>query len=329
MKPDGIQRAVRANRHDRSAGDAPNLGRLARMPGTGLPKGMRRRRKRSERSRNTGRNVVLNWSILFGAFAVLSLIAAVYFWLQPKMETALAADEAAPTDREETVRIRSKFDSPTESTAIASVKAALGIRATEEIPAHFHLGTADPARVVDFLKNLETNEGQIERYQWLGSMDANNLQIDGVLVVFNSAAKLRQRMAFLTPDEKGVWKIDFDAFARTVSPSWSDLENGAEQAIVRVFLGADSYFNGPFKDDQWLCYGMAAPDTEQLMLGYCKVDSPQAAAIQWIFSKGTRINRATLEIRRVEGASPKQFEIVRVLAEDWVMGEKPFDEGFK
>ena len=100
--------------------------------------------------------------------------------------------------------------------------------------------------------------------------------------------------------------------------------------MVRVILGEDSYFNGPFQDDrQWVCYGMGSPDTETVLLGYCRVGSPQARAMIWMSSKGAAVVRATLEIRRVEGASPRQFEIVRVLAEDWVMGKTPFEDGFK
>jgi hypothetical protein len=35
-----------------------------------------------------------------------------------------------------------------------------------------------------------------------------------------------------------------------------------------------------------------------------------------------------MEIQRVEGAESRQFEILKVVAEDWVVGEVPFDEGF-
>ena len=38
---------------------------------------------------------------------------------------------------------------------------------------------------------------------------------------------------------------------------------------------------------------------------------------------------AYLQIERKDGALPNQFEIVRVLARDWVMGDTPFDERFE
>jgi hypothetical protein len=162
-------------------------------------------------------------------------------------------------------------------------------------------------------------------------MDANGLSMDGVLVPFEKEEEeARHRLALLTPDAAGVWKIDFEAFARVVEPSWQELlERGAAEAKVRVHLAADSYYNGPFKDDkEWICYGMGSPDIDEVLIGYCRAGSPQEEAIRWMFSKGEKLNRATLQIRRVEGASAKQFEITRVLAEDWVSGDKPFDEGF-
>ncbi|MEO7099468.1 MAG: hypothetical protein ABI162_08910 [Luteolibacter sp.] len=232
---------------------------------------------------------------------------------------------------EAVVRVESKFPSPSENDALGLVKRALAVREPGRVAALFHPGGSSSEEIVAFLSNLGALDGVLDHCDWLSSIDANGLSIDGMQINFKNGDKVRQRVAFLTPDSGGVWKIDFDAFARTVTPSWRDLlEKGADHAVVRVILGSDSYYNGPFADDtQWSCYGMASPDTDQLLLGYCKTDSPQAAALRWMLSSETKIRRATLEIQRVAGASPKQFEIVRVLAEDWVVGPKAFDEGFK
>jgi hypothetical protein len=161
-------------------------------------------------------------------------------------------------------------------------------------------------------------------------MDANGLSIDGVLVSFKGVERPIPRLALLTPDAAGRWKVDFEAFARVVKPSWNDiLEKGAALARVRVYVAKDSYYNGAFSDDkQWVCHRMASPDTEQILFGYCRVGSRQAAALNWMFSKEESVTRATLEIRRVEGADSRQFEILKVIAGDWVVGEVPFDEGF-
>jgi hypothetical protein len=105
--------------------------------------------------------------------------------------------------------------------------------------------------------------------------------------------------------------------------------------MVRVIVARDSYYNGPFRDDrEWLCFGMASPDAEVILLGYCRKDSPQARAMERMFPKDDELNgdtrrkmviRATLELKRPPGAETRQFEITHVLAEDWVLSDVPFD----
>lgn len=336
MKSDGIKRSVRANRHDRVPGDAPSIGRLSRMPGTGLPKKSRGRRKRKHGERGKrgrarfGRRALLTTTFALAGVAVLLLGGFFWLWLRPKLESSgdLAArnQEAA----EPVVRVASKFPSPLEQEVLALVKKALAIRDPAEIPAFFRSGASSPEEIAAFLGGLEAADGMISGYDWLSSMDVNRLSVDGVLVKFKGGDTPRSRLALLTPDAEGKWRIDFEAFARTVKPAWGEiLEKRAATALVRVYTAADSYYNGPYRDDtQWVCYGMASPDIDGILSGYCKVGSPQAAAMKWIFAKEAKLNRVTLELRWVEGAGARQFEVSRVLAEDWVMGEVPFDERF-
>ena len=70
------------------------------------------------------------------------------------------------------------------------------------------------------------------------------------------------------------------------------------------------------------------PEGQQLLHGYCKEGSAQAKAMARIFKVALRVHRVTLELLRVKGAEPRQFEITRVLGEDWVLTPKPFDERF-
>lgn len=309
------------------------MGRVARMPGTGLPKSSRRKRKtgNGNRERKNRRKVVRTWSFVICGFAVAVLGMSIWLWLLPNIFPEEEVVVRTPVNPEVAARVVSKFPSPSERDALAMVKHGLSIREAGQVTGYFRPGSANPQEVVDFLKGLEAGDGAITDYKWLSSMDANGLSIDGVLVNFKSGDKPRNRLALLTPDATGKWQIDFDAFARTVKPAWKEfLGKGAELARVRVYVAKDSYYNGPFKDDkQWLCYGIASPDTEEVLLGYCKTGTPQAAALERIFSKETQVPRAILEIRRVEGAEPRQLEISKVLAEDWVMGEAPFEEQFK
>lgn len=310
------------------------MGRVARMPGTGLPKESRRKRKtrRGNRTRKNRRKVVRTWSFVICGFAFAILGTMIWLWLLPNMfpeEEEVVA--RSPVKAAVVARVASKFPSPPERDALAMVKHALSIREAGQIAGYFRTGGANPQEVVDFLRGMEAKDGAITDYKWLSSMDANGLPIDGVLVSFKSEGKPLNRLALLTPDAAGKWQIDFDAFARTVKPAWQEiLAKRAGLAQVRVYIAKDSYYNGPFKDDKlWSCYGIVSPDTEEVLLGYCKTGTPQAASLERIFSKEVPVPRAILEIRRVEGAEPRQLEISRVLAEDWVMGDTPFDEQSK
>ncbi|MEY3898018.1 MAG: hypothetical protein RLZZ214_3539 [Verrucomicrobiota bacterium] len=330
MKSDGIKRSVRANRHDRVAGDAPSIGRVARMPGTGLPRKTRGKRRKGDGVRPGRRRALLTATLVLAGLAVAVVGGIFWMWLRPKMLSGENEVRERQAQVELPVRVASKFPSPSEEEALALVKHALAIREPSAIPGFFRPGAASPEEIVRYLGNLESVDGPISGYDWLSSMDVNRLWVDGVLVKFKGGDTPQTRLALLTPDAGGKWKIDFDAFARTVKPAWSEiLEKRADPALVRVYAAVDSYYNGPFQDDnQWICYGMASPDIDGILTGYCKAGSPQAAALKWIFSKESKLNRVTLELRRVEGAGTRQFEISRVLAEDWVMGAAAFDTGF-
>jgi hypothetical protein len=333
MKFSGIQRSVRVQRIDRSVGDAPSLGRVARIPGTGLPKARRRKKRREnvhgERTRSNRRKVIVTWSVVIMVAALGAIGGAVYFWLVPKMQHSAAA----LTDSKTIERVVSRFESPSEEAAVALVKGALTIADPAMVEEFFHLGSASAAEVVAFLGNMPAADGPVTRLSWLSSMDVNGLLIDGVVIHTQGELHSRNRLALLTPDEKGTWKIDFDAFARTVKPSWREIvASTSTQGLVRVMVAPDSYYNGPFRDEsEWTCYGLASPDESTILLGYCRKKSPQAAAMARIIADGESleknraVNRATLEIRRVEGAESRQFEITRVLAEDWVLSAKAFD----
>lgn len=335
MKSDGIQRAVRSQRHDRSAGDAPNLGRVSRMPGTGMPRVIQRRR-RGERKQagtwHTGKHRhVLVWSILVALVAFFALTAAILFWLRPQMENVVKQDSRERDQSAMIVTVKSKFPSPSETAAVTLVRQGLAARDPADVAACFRIEDVPSEGIISFLGNLEATDGKLDHLVWLSSMDANGISIDGVLVYLKNGNKFSQRLALLTPNSEGVWKIDFDAFARTANPSWGKLSDGkVDHAVVRVMLSPDTYYNGFFRDDKkWLCYSMSSPEAGRLLLGYCKVSSPQALAIKSIMNKGNKSERATVEIRRVTGGSEKQFEITAVLAEDWVLTDSPFENNFK
>ena len=278
---------------------------------------------------------ILAWSLILSLIALLVIGGFMVFWLHSHRTAKSTAVAAQPPEKN--VRVLSKFVSPAEDETLALVKRALANRDPGMVASFFHPGGASPAEVVEFLEGSEARDGRIARYDWLSSMDANGLLMEGVLVAYSGKNPPAERLAFLTPDDTGVWKVDFDAFARSSRPAWKDLlEQRADHAQVRVFVAMDAYYNGPFLDEsQWVCFGMVSPELkellpegQELLRGYCKVGSSQAKAMARIFAGDGRTKRATLEIRRKQGADSRQFEITRVLAEDWVLAPTPFDEKF-
>jgi hypothetical protein len=345
VKSDNVKRSVQVGSPARrAAGDAPSLGKLARTQGRAIPETGRRRR-RTDQSQVEGkgrrkvsesrRRVIVAWSFLLAAATLLLLGVFVWQWLIPKMR--LQENTRAAVARIETAaksHLPSKFPSPTEAEACELVKEALAVREVGKVATYFRLGSATAEEVVDFLKAEEAvnaANGSPPLHRWFGSVDKNELLIEGVMLISQRSGKPQSRLAMLTPDTHGKWQIDFHALAQTATPSWHELlENNAPSAQVRVFATVDNYYNGLFQDEsQWLCYRILVPEREDGLMAYAKTGSPQAAAMTAALADSRRGVRVTLEIRRVEGGEARQFEISRVLAEDWVMGPAGFDEKFK
>lgn len=350
MKFVGIQRAVRATRYDRAPGDSPNMGRVSRMPGTGMPKGSRIRRRKKGADSGTGstsngakshergksgrrrrKSHVRTWSFMIAGLSLCCVFFAIWAWSTSAKQTKEISTSIAPSIVQPVARLLSKYPSPSQRESMDLVKQALQIRDPSQVASCFRPCESSPEEIIEYLRNLEAVDGVITGYDWLSSIDVERILIDGVVILFIKDDKPTKRLALLSPDTEGKWKIDFDALARKSKPSWNDLlEGGALSAQVRVWVAPDSYFNGPFKDDaRWICFGISSADIDENLFGYCEVGSAQAFAMSSIFSDETKLARVTLELLRVEGASERQFQISRVIASDWLIGDTAFDEGFK
>jgi len=306
------------------------------MPGYGR-RGRHRRRNHSDDHLNQRqrrrRLQLIAWSAGIALVSLVCMGVAFNFWLYPRLQDERDPTEVTKAAAEAQVRVASKFKSPSRDEALALVKKALGLRNPDEVEAMIRIGPMSALEVVNYLEAMKTVDGEIKHYNWLSSIDKNGLALEGVEVFFGGGEKPRSRLAILTPDAKGVWKLDFAAFARWVKPSWNALlEQNAESGLVRVLAARYSYFNGPFRDDHtWAAYRLQSPDMDEVLVGYCKIGSAQHQAMEsmWQFG-GTAVARVTLELRRPQdaaGAGGSQFEITRVLAEDWVLGDKPLDGG--
>lgn len=332
MSSPKIQRGIQS-RHARKIGDAPVVGKVSkfRNPESGTYRS--RSQRRTEAALAKRRTAILLASIILGLITLSVLGVFLGLWFKSRRATGTVDSSAPP--RPETIRLVSKFPSPSEDQAVAVVKQALAIQKEADISEVIHPGKASPSEIVGFLTSAEERDGTLDNITWLSSMDVEDLLIEGVMVSYLKDGKASVRLAMLVPDEQGVWKMDFDAFARSCRPSWKEIvASKAVEAEVRVFVAKDSYFNGPFANEsEWICYAMASPDTagvlpedKDLLRGYCKVGSRQAKAMTRILNEENRIGRATLMIRREKDADSRQFLITRVLANDWVIGPTLLDK---
>lgn len=278
------------------------------------------------------RRMVILWSVLMTVVTTAVIGGFMWFWLRSHAGRKSDGDTGG---RE--VRIAAKFATPGEDEALDLVKRALATRDPGRVAATFHLGGATASEVVEFLEAREKQDGRIDQYIWLSSIDADGLQLEAVLVLYGTSV-YAERLVFLTPDEQGRWKVDFDAYARVSRPPWQELLEGRVDASeVRVIMGRDAYYNGRFADDdEWTCYAMVSletnkllPEGKEILYGYCRKDSAQAKALARMFVEGVRTRRATIIIHRPSLDSPRQFEIRRVLSEDWVVGPQAYDEKFQ
>lgn len=224
---------------------------------------------------------------------------------------------------------------PTERAALALVKQALAVRDAAGVAQFFHHRQASPDAVIRYLMQLEAAQGGDRKLKWLGNMDTAGRRVEGVMVTGTEDGDNCQRLILITEQSAGIWKVDFEALARPIDPPWEQLIDGSVtevQAYVLLERDYYAYYNGPFADEaQWACFCLVLPDHEGDMFGYCRRDSAQHEAIERILRvdgdplqvPGTA--RAVVVVRKREGADQRQFEIVRVLAGDWLLTDAAFD----
>lgn len=323
MKPNDFQRDI-TPRAKRPLGASHELGRLTRVRDRDLDHGRKNRgsgkmgrRENAKQSRSSDSPVSIVVLSIVGT-AVLAIFLTI--WTMRRVGSGAAGAAKTRSEQNAPTRVASRFPPPNESEAIAIVNSALSQRDPALIAKQVRLGAASAEEAGQFFAELKTRDGTISHYNWLSSMDQGNTLIEGVSVAFEKDHLKGQRLALLTPDDQGVWKLDFESFARRVSPSWVEILGGeVPKATVRVVVGKDSYYNGPFTEGEWRCFGLASPDLNEVVHSYCRVGSEQELALEKLFEDGVRLSRALLEIRRVPDAGSHQFEVSKVIVADWLL----------
>lgn len=321
MNPNDLKRGI-VSRHSRADGGSHGLEKLERIPRRSVIPGSGGHRRRSGKARQQQGKI---WSIILGGVALCVLLLTFIIWLLPVLQRGKSGEvtmELPAARREASVHVASRFPSPSGEEALKLVENALSNRDPGQVEHLFRKGNSSPQEIVSFCMATEKRDGAFNGLNWISSLDTPELLIEGVVAKYKDVdTGEHQRLVLLTPDRDGRWQVDFDAFARAVKPSWEQiLRLDNPQGTIRVIVTPDVYYNGPFRNEsEWTSYTMTSPDVEIPLHGYGKRNSPQDRVLRRMFSEGGKSMRVTLEIRRVEGGGERQFEISRVLAQDWII----------
>ena len=215
--------------------------------------------------------------------------------------------------------------------AVALVRSALNTR-DPAVVGHFLIfgdSAKSPQKAIELLDHIETKDGRPHGFEYLGPKVASGGDVEEVMVTFEKDGRFANRLAQLAL-ENGRWRIDMDSYARHASPGWADiLARKCDAATVRVFVTPDNYYNGGrYLEDLWKCYALISPDVDEILFGYVARGSAQEKAMDKIILKEEDFHRATLEILTTREQGRMRFEISRVYADDWFIGELHFDDLF-
>ena len=285
--------------------------------------GTRLRRKKKDSSAKRRRETLLR-TIAIGVLALMGMGGIAFIglsrdrvvsdavWHDPTTELQLQrADVVIPLSEEK---------------ALDLVRTVLSARSVDELRGLVRLKDISAAEAVDFLVGMEKKDGKISRMDWIGNMDSNGIQIEGVEIVYKNE-KVRPRRVLLTPDEKGTWQVDLAALAGHNTTAWDKIISEPEvHADLRVMIGHDNYYNGRFSNDrEWASFAMIGAETTTLLIGYCPVESETNRALM-ILLRDQRAVRAIVRIKKTDAPDSRQCEIVTILAEDWILTDTPFDK---
>lgn len=324
---------IQAGTDSRKFGEAPILGKVPRSPASAVrsPKGkVFRKRRRKKLSK-----AVIAWTCLiaFVSACVLAVIIAAYFRAAATPFEAPPGSSTYPTELEDLFFDEKSSDMPTldPEQALGIVKAAFENRDPAFVADHFLLDSlTDPNEALRVLAHVRETEGDTTSMKWIGEIYCNGMHRGQVVLFMDNGERQRNRLAQLLVGNDGRWRIDLDSYLRIVSPDWKTiLSSQSGTSLVRVFLAPDSYYNGIYADEsEWRAYALASPDVEDILYGYAKHGSSQHKAIARILSSEHPPHRATLRILKNPESGARQFEISRVVAENWVVGDNDFDEAF-
>lgn len=273
--------------------------------------------------------------LILGALALMLILLSLGNWFTKQARGSVAGKPA--TSNPQSLAIH--WESPGKEQAVELVRQAMIWRDPSTADQWFHIRPGQSQLILESIERISAEMGADPKFTWVGDIGHGEQPLTGVLISTRHRSS-RMRLAILTPDEQGVWKLDFDALACTSSPAWDViLDTSRTMATVRAVFKPDSYYNGRFTERDWSCYRLSSPNSEQVIFGYCRRLSAQDLALNRILDRN-RLDakqkqkgdypghRGILKLIREGDDLGNQFEITRVLAPDWILTEQIYDERF-
>ena len=311
----GFQKAKRKNARETGVGAAPSMGQVHRMV-------------KNVEDRLPVRYVTAAAIFFFGCtcmFGGAIAAAAVLWWFG-----GVGGSKEARQIQFGSPAAAASLPAPPPADLEKTVTTLLAVRNPHDLEPLVRGSALRPEQIVARLASLEAEDGKVRSVRYLRPIDSRSLRLESVLVTFEGGGN---RIAFLSPDADKNWRVDFDGFARHVNPSWDKILVGSGgEATVRVQVIPDNYYNGIYQDERaWACFALPSPDHETLIFGYVARGTPQHAALATTMNRAERrsqggLQRMTLMIRHAGSSDRRQFEITRVLSDEWALGDQPLDD---
>lgn len=343
-----------SNVGQRIAGTAPTIGRVNRMSGTGelppsllnraqrKPDGKRRRKRRSSSTRRPSvearaSDVLRRWLILVLGLAGLAFCGMVLWTLLRQSDSSVPGPGVLAAE----ASLARSIDALSSDQALAKTRELLAASSPAELAELMRPGALSPDEAFAQLQTLILSPEKMAPPVWIGSVDSLSVPIEWLAIPRAEGGPI---LVFFTPDSSGKWQADLDALTRHSEPPFQSLlDHQIDNAMVRVMSQPDSYYNGIYSDEsKWVCFALFNPQSLTLANAYCKRGSAQEFAMMAIFKRQAAAAsspelqrqpkghpaRVTLQLQHLPAAAARQFQITAVLADDWVLDDHPFDQGF-
>lgn len=278
----------------------------------------RERKQRSRQEKGVMFREYLKYAFLLIAVVLVAGVTWIlYQQINRKPETAAVTNLTEDT-----------FDvpHPSASECIRLVTAFLKAGSPSELAGIVRLKRLDAEQAYAEFTEIRKQSGEVERIDWAGAEEANGLSLEMVMVTYKTG---KYRIAFLTHDEQGNWKVDVESFLGHNTRPWDQIiGKGSCKALVRVLATPDSYYNGLFRNEQeWGCLALTSPDHPERIYGYLKPQSPAILAVtEMLRTKNPAV--MIVEISRDAGMDPLQYEIKKIIAQGWVESDVEFSSRF-